>query len=376
MIWEKVQGEGPAVNFLRQSLKKGKAVHAYLFAGPDGVGKGLCARILAQVLNCTRRQSEPCGECASCRAIERGSHPDVFTLVPRGATRGITIDQVREAERLAWLTPQMDGWKVFIFEEAETMNAAAADAFLKTLEEPPSRTMFILLSARPEKLPATVRSRCQTVRFQPWPFDLMAPFLQERAGVEKGEAWVLQCATSGRPGAALRMVEEKFSSTRALILRTLDAAAFAAGKDLMEEVETWLAHLEEKTRRRQAAVEKERSPHLDREGVKETEEKEAAFLAAEKRADYEAIFFLLLSWFRDLYVLKETKAGDLVVNQDRLPVLERQARRFSARELLKMMAWVERSRQAVLLGGTTRFSYQLTLENLFLQLGFWRPPGK
>jgi len=372
VIWDRIQGQSSAVEYLRQSLKKGRIVHAYLFAGPEGVGKGLSARIVAQALNCRRRDGEPCGECPSCRAMARATHPDVHAVVPQGISRSILIEQILEVNRLAWLAPQMDGWKAIIIDGAERMNGPAANAFLKTLEEPPPRTIFLLLSSRPDLLLTTVQSRCQTVRFQPWPFELMEPFLKTRAGIGKEEAWALHCATGGRPGAALRMAEEKFAHTRSLVLRALSAGCLASAKELMDEVKSWLDDLEEKHRRRAAAIEKERPPGLDPEGIKDEEEKEDAYLAAEKRADFERLLAIVSSWFRDLRILRANGDRRLVVNQDFLPALESRAREAPPRALTDALAQVERSRQAVSLGGAGRFTYQLTLENLFLQLGFWR----
>jgi DNA polymerase-3 subunit delta' len=376
VIWDRVQGQSSAVEFLRQSLKKGRTVHAYLFAGPDGVGKGLCAHVLAQALNCRRQDGDACGECPSCRAMERASHPDVHIFVPRGVKGGIVIGQIRQVDHLSWLAPQMDGWKVIIIDGAETMDDAPANAFLKTLEEPPPRTMFVLLSAHPDRIMTTVRSRCQVVRFHTWPIDLMVPFLKERAGIGKEESQALHCATGGRPGAALRMAEDKFIATRQRVLRDLSSGGFASAQELMDAVAAWLDDLDEKHHRRAAAVEKQRPPGLEPDGLKDQEEKEEAYLAAEKRADFDRLLAIILSWFRDLELLQANGPRKLAINQDYLPALESSARGLSSREVRDALARVERGRQAVHLGGVGRFTYQLTLENLFLQLGFWKPGSR
>ncbi len=373
MIWEKIEGQPSAVEYLRRSLARGRTAHAYLFVGPEGVGKSLCARLFAQALSCRRQDGDGCGSCPSCRAFAQSAHPDFRSFSPRGVRGGIVIDQIREIDRLAWLAPQMDGWKAIVIDRAETMNDEAANAFLKTLEEPPPRTVFLLLTSRPDGIVATVRSRCQTVRFHPWAFSLMEPFLRERAGIGREEAWALHCATGGLPGAALRTAEEKFTATRALVLRALAAGRFGSARELMAEASAWLDDLEEKHRRRAAALEKQRPPGLDPQGIKDEEEKEEAYLAAEKRADFDRLLLIVLSWFRDLELLGAGGQRELVVNQDQLAALESRAGGLRPGAAAAALARVETSRRAVRLGGAGRFTYQLTLENLFLQLGFWGP---
>ena len=139
MKWTDIQGQKEAVDFLRQSLKKKTLAHAYLFQGPEGVGKALTARVLTQALNCQRGKIDPCMECPSCLQIEQMVHPDVFRLVPEGKSRSLTIGQIREMQKAAHFGTRMGGWKIFILEEADSMPEGASNSLLKTLEEPPRR---------------------------------------------------------------------------------------------------------------------------------------------------------------------------------------------------------------------------------------------
>ncbi len=148
-----------------RALAAGKVPHALLFVGPAGVGKAACARALAAALNCETRPGLGCASCTACEKIEAGIHPDVIALAPEGAGNFIQADTIRGLiERLGY-PPHEGAARVVILEDAERLHLSAANAFLKTLEEPPARTHFILVTAAPDQLPITIRSRCQRVRF-------------------------------------------------------------------------------------------------------------------------------------------------------------------------------------------------------------------
>jgi DNA polymerase-3 subunit delta' len=154
------------VTALRRAIERGRMPHAYLFSGPVGAPLVETALALACALNCVRSPGEGCGECDACSKIISGIHPDVVTLVREGAAQIVPIESVRAQviARLA-LPPHEAEVRVFIVEEATAMAPPAANALLKTLEEPPARTMFVLCTTAPEQLLPTIRSRCQRVRF-------------------------------------------------------------------------------------------------------------------------------------------------------------------------------------------------------------------
>jgi DNA polymerase-3 subunit delta' len=147
--------------------------HALLVTGPGGIGKRLLALHLARALLCEAPQPDgsACGSCPACNWVERGTHPDLrllepFTYDDEGnavATDAITVDAVRDLIDFALLSSHRGGWKIAVIAPADAMNAAAANALLKTLEEPPPRTSIVLVSSRPGRLPATIVSRCQHV---------------------------------------------------------------------------------------------------------------------------------------------------------------------------------------------------------------------
>ncbi|HET7876649.1 MAG TPA: DNA polymerase III subunit [Methylomirabilota bacterium] len=161
-----ITGQDDALALLRRAVAEDRVAHAYAFVGPEGVGRRLVALAFAKTL------VAPQGGPAAAR-VERGAHPDVIVIQPtppesnpKGAP-ALRIENIRTLERLAALKPVEAPWKVFIVDEAETMTLATPQAFLKTLEEPPARTVIILILSNLRALPATVLSRCQLVRFRP-----------------------------------------------------------------------------------------------------------------------------------------------------------------------------------------------------------------
>jgi DNA polymerase III subunit delta' len=159
-----------AVELLQRALAQDRLAHAYAFVGPPGSGRTSAALGFAQTLLCPKGG---CGSCRTCGLVAAQQHPDLHLIVPtppesnpRGG-RAIRIGAIRELERQAALTPLMAARKVFVLDDADRMTGEAPQAFLKTLEEPPARTVIVLILARSRAVPATVLSRCQLVRFQP-----------------------------------------------------------------------------------------------------------------------------------------------------------------------------------------------------------------
>ena len=162
-----VRGQARVVDLLQRALESGRLAQAYLFAGPKGSGKHTTGLALAMALNCLRKPGVGCHECDSCAKIADGNHPDVRTLATEGKQNRIPIDTIRKQVIPVLAMPPHEGKaRVFLIKEATDMQGPAANALLKTLEEPPARTHFILGSAAPVRLLPTIRSRCQRVNFQ------------------------------------------------------------------------------------------------------------------------------------------------------------------------------------------------------------------
>ncbi|MEX2536464.1 MAG: DNA polymerase III subunit gamma/tau [Trueperaceae bacterium] len=160
-----VVGQEHVKDVLLAALQRGRPSHAYLFSGPRGVGKTTTARLLAMALNCEADVGvgRPCGKCDGCRMVREGHHPDVIEL---DAASNNSVDDVRDLREKTNLVSMRGGTRVWILDEAHMLSKAAANALLKTLEEPPPGLVFVLATTEPEKLPSTVLSRCQHFRFR------------------------------------------------------------------------------------------------------------------------------------------------------------------------------------------------------------------
>lgn len=341
MTWG-IVGQERAVAALQRDLAQGRAAHAYLFVGPERVGKHTLALKLAQALNCdsvilrsgARREPsaatkpalseaegnlggaqqevdslpakhrsaaiEPCDACPPCRRIAAGLHADVQTVTIEGAQEGrdgepahkeIRVGQVREVERAVALKPYEGRARVVIIDPADAMNAEAQNAFLKTLEEPPPQVTLVLVSAQEQRLLPTIRSRCRQLALGLLPLPLVAEELIAR-GVEAERAQLLARLSRGRIGWALAM---------------------AADDSLMARREEWLEEA-----RSLAAISIARRWEL------------AERLASAFRRDRESVLDELAAWqdwWRDVLVV-QSEVEEGAVNADRLDDLRHDASRY------------------------------------------------
>ena len=205
-----ILGQEGALGILRRALASGRVAQAFLFEGAPGTGKMTTARALAQTLECERETG--CGECGQCRKVAEGLHPDVIVVEADG--QFIKIAQVRQVTARTAYRPHEGRARVVIFDGADAMNLEAANALLKTLEEPPAQTHFILVSSAPERLPVTVRSRCQRVRFAPLPTDVVASWLERERGLAANEAHAIAALSSGSVARAAELASEEALSSR------------------------------------------------------------------------------------------------------------------------------------------------------------------
>jgi len=192
---------------LNTSIDGGRLPHAVLISGDEGIGKSRLARALAQRLICSAEMVKyACGACKTCNLLSAGSHPDVSYLEPEEKGKAIKIDQVRKLCESLGKTAQQGGWKVAIISPAEAMNISAANALLKNLEEPHGKTLLILVSNRPSRLSATIRSRCQKLNMPTPEADVALQWLADVTSDRSAAERVLPLA-GGRPLLALEYLQ-------------------------------------------------------------------------------------------------------------------------------------------------------------------------
>ncbi|MBN1381098.1 MAG: DNA polymerase III subunit delta' [Deltaproteobacteria bacterium] len=223
MAFADIYGHENQITILKTAMANHRIAHAYLFYGMAGIGKRTTALAFAKALNCLQPLDyDACDTCPSCRKAERKNHPDIVTVEAEG--QFIRINNIRDIQNQMQFKPFEGARRVVMVLDADKMNAAAANALLKTLEEPSAGNMLILTTARFYQLPVTVLSRCQHIRFNPLPNEKIGSYLQKRMSIDPHTAGRLASASGGSIGRALAMNNDVFIEERDEIFHTLLAA--------------------------------------------------------------------------------------------------------------------------------------------------------
>jgi DNA polymerase-3 subunit delta' len=234
MPFRDLAGHRRLLELTARAAVRGSLPPSLIFAGPDGIGKRRAAVSLAQLFNCLSpvagdRDLAPdaCGHCTVCRRIARGVHADVLLIEP-GDTGSIKVDQVRAAIERSAYRPFEGRRRVVIVDGADAMEASAQNALLKTLEEPPAASSFVLITARPDVLLPTVRSRCQRVRFAPLGPADVATVLMRDHGFSETDAHAAAALADGSIGRALEGDTEAYVEAREAAVAMLGTVAHAS----------------------------------------------------------------------------------------------------------------------------------------------------
>ena len=314
-------------DFLARALAQGRVSHAYLFVGAPGTGKLDAAWALAQALLCEKAPkgaASGCGACDACVRVARHTHPDVRLYQPESAT-GYLIDQIRGLLGDVNLAPIRGSSKVYIIDRAEQLRANAANALLKTLEEPPSNVTFILLGTGTDIILPTIVSRCQCVPFRMLSTDESVSAVERATGLP-AERCRMAVAVAGSPARAIEFLRsaERAGARRAMV-SAIDSLAhadeadiLASAKQVMEAVRAPLADVEEA----QKAMLGQNSDYLSRGALKQLEERNRRELFARERSGMMEALASARSLLRDALLACEGAEGG-AVNTDAADVVGR-----------------------------------------------------
>lgn len=316
---------------LKNAMAQEHLPHALLFTGIKGIGKRTTAMVFAKALNCAGGDHDACDTCISCRKTDRNNHPDVVTVKADG--QYIKINAIREIQAQMKFRPMEGEKRIFLIIDADKMNSIAANALLKTLEEPSPANILILITSVPHQLPPTVLSRCRHLRFNPLPRETVALFLQERLALDSARAQTLAASSGGSIGKALEMNEEAFLDSRKRIIAHLSDPDWTDPVKLL----TFLNDL------------------------------------GQERPDILKRLDVLRSCFRDALVYKETGEENRMENGDCMEFISSAAGRLSGESILSVIRTVEKARGAIEMNANKL----LTLETMmFRVIGQTANPGE
>jgi len=324
MSFKKIYGHCKQIGMLQKAMAQQRVGHSYVFSGLDAIGKKTLALAFAQALNCENaaERNDACGNCSSCRKIMHGNHPDIHILETQA--QFIRIDAIRGIQDQMTFKPLEGRRRIFVIDDADKMREEAANALLKTLEEPSADNIIILVTARPYWLPQTILSRCRHVRFNPLTAETVARFLTEKKQMDPSRALLLASLSGGSIGQALELDSEDMIAFRAQLSRLLAAAGQGDPMGLLLL---------------------------------------ASFLGQDKKEIKQGLK-ILNTYFRDALVYKETANAKMIINADDLPSIAAMAGRLQGGQILQNIALVEKSNETI----EMNVNKSLTLEAMAFKL--------
>lgn len=224
MPFSKIIAQERPIRILQSAIQSGDISHAYLFSGPEGIGKKLTAFNFAKALNCLSYEGDSCGNCLSCKKFENENFPDFFVIEPDNGN--IKIEIIRELKKKMSFRPYEGKFKIVVINGVEEMTSGAANSFLKTLEEPTAATIFILICHNFSLLLPTIISRCQRIQFNLIPLEIIKNILIKNLQVNPEDAFLSASYSQGCLGKAMKMKIGEFQKKRHEVLDFINKLSF------------------------------------------------------------------------------------------------------------------------------------------------------
>jgi len=320
MTFDQILGHARQKEILRRAIRSQRLAHAYLFEGPEGIGKQLVALALTRAVVCS--EGTGCGSCVACRKVDHHNHPDLHLLEPDGAS--IKIEQIRGLQKELSYRPLEAAKKICIIDAAERMNPAAGNALLKTLEEPSGEALIILLSSHPERVLPTIRSRSQRLPFQRLAQDLIKTVLVRQPGLDEIHAHILASLSEGSFKIALGKDHDLYLEQRKEIIRGISVLSMDNIVPIFE----------------------------------------LAQKLADNKEQLQDILEILQIFYRDLLTYKHYAGEEQLVNIDLIEEIRRAAQCHDQRTLLNKLEALAQTRRLL----ERNINRQLAVENLLLDL--------
>ena len=335
-IFDGIFGQPRVREFLRASIASGRVSHAYLFTGPAGSNKTAAAYAFAQAILC---KDHGCRTCDDCRRIERRKHPDVHFYTPEGA-QGYLIEQIREIVSGVSLAPIRATGKVYILDRVDLLGVSAANAFLKTLEEPVEGVTFILLGRTREAVLPTIVSRCQVVPFRHIPAREAAGILSQKTGVTPEQARIAIEACNGSITRAMTFAKSaERAEFRARIMEVLSNLPLSDERDVLEYAAELIERAKaplDNVRTQQSEELAESADFLTKTALKQIDLRHKRALSMATRESLNQTTSIIRSWLRDVLMIA-SGTPDLVVNIDQREVLQRVAQKVTPASIMSAL---------------------------------------
>ncbi|HBM75596.1 MAG TPA: DNA polymerase III subunit delta' [Clostridiaceae bacterium] len=328
MVLDDIVGQKNIVRDIKNSLLNKRIAHAYLFCGPDGVGKSIAASILAMTLNCKAKGLDPCGRCPSCIRAQSGNHPDIIHFRAKnrsGSKQSISVDDIRDLQADMQKKPYENGVKVYIIHDAEKMTEQAQNALLKVLEEPPEKMVIILLTYNMYSILSTIISRCRVMKFTRAPERDIEAYLIDKAGVSAEQARYLAALSDGILKNALDFMDsDDLKAARNEIIELSRNIKYCDKIDALYSVEYFINN---------------------KDGI-------------------DKILDIMMSFYRDMMIFKECADKRLLINLDKAGMIQDECPKYTVGSLYNIIKSIKETARKIRLN----VNYQLAIESMLLNI--------